>query len=92
MNASNASRPANRAVRVCWNVVRLPIAAALLMIEPLVQFVCGFFMVVGIFVAILFEISAVGPRFPFLQIAGISLGFGLVLMFYYFLLSFFVAD
>lgn len=92
MNVSSASRPANRAVRLCWNVVRLPIAAALLLLEPVVQFVCSFVMVVGIFVAIMFEISAVGPRFPFLQVAGISLSFGLVLMFYYFLLSFFVAD
>ena len=79
-------------VRVLWNAVRLPIAAALLALEPIVGFVCGAGLVLGIVVSILFEMSAVGPRFPFAKVLGISLSFGVFLFLYYGLLSLFVED
>jgi hypothetical protein len=80
------------AVRVLWNAVRLPIAAALLALEPIVGFVCGAGLVLGILASILFEMSAVGPRFPFAKVLGISLSFGVILFLYYGLLSLFVED
>jgi hypothetical protein len=79
-------------VRILWNAMRLPIAAALLALEPVVGFVCGLGLVLGIIASILFEISAVGPKFPFLKVLSISLSFGLILFFYYGLLSLFVED
>jgi len=79
-------------VRILWNAVRLPIAAALLALEPVVGVVCGGGLVLGILVSVLFEMSAVGPRFPFLRVLGISLSFGVILFLYYGLLSFFVED
>jgi hypothetical protein len=75
-----------------WNAVRLPIAAVLLLLEPVVAFVCGAGLVLGILAAIVFEISAVGPRFPFFKVLGISLSFGVILFLYYGLLSLFVED
>ena len=81
-----------RAGRILWNAIRLPIAAVLLLFEPVVGFICGFGLVLGVLTSILFEISAVGPRFPFAKAIGISLGFGVVLFLYYGLLSFFVED
>ncbi|MHB8477859.1 MAG: hypothetical protein ACYDBZ_16400 [Steroidobacteraceae bacterium] len=79
-------------VRVLWNAVRLPIAAALLALEPVVGFVCGAGLVLGLLASILFEMSAVGPRFPFAKVLGISLSFGVILFLYYGLLSVFVED
>jgi hypothetical protein len=46
----------------------------------------------GIFAAIVFEVSAVGPRFPFLFMLGLSLSFGVIYMLYQFLLTFVVRD
>jgi predicted neutral ceramidase superfamily lipid hydrolase len=80
------------AVRVLWNAVRLPIAAVLLALEPIVGFICGLGLVLGVLASILFEISAVGPRFPFLRSLCISLSFGVILFLYYAALSLFVED
>jgi hypothetical protein len=79
-------------VRVLWNAIRLPIAATLLALEPVVEFVCGAGLVLGILASVLFEMSAVGPRFPFAKVLGISLSFGVILFLYYGLLSLFVED
>jgi hypothetical protein len=79
-------------VRVLWSAVRLPIAAALLALEPIVGFVCGAGLVLGTVASILFEMSAVGPRYPFAKVLGISLSFGVFLFLYYGLLSLFVED
>lgn len=80
------------ASRVLWNAIRLPIAAVLILLEPVVGSICGLGMVLGVLTSILFEISAVGPRFPFLKVLGISLSFGVILFLYHGLLSIFVED
>lgn len=80
------------AARVLWNAVRLPIAGVLLALEPIVGFICGLGLVLGVLACILFEISAVGPRFPLAKMLSISLGFGVILFLYYGLLSIFVKD
>jgi len=82
----------NRASTLLWNGIRLPIAAVLLLLEPIVGFICGAGLVLGVLASILFEISAVGPRFPFAKAIIISLSFGLILFLYYGLLSIFVED
>lgn len=82
----------NRAAQLVWNGVRLPIAGVLLLLEPVVAWVCGLGMVLGVFVSIVFEISAVGPRFPFLKALALSMSFGLILFLYYGLLSLFIRD
>jgi hypothetical protein len=78
--------------RVLWNAIRLPIAAVLLLLEPVVSFVCGLGLVLGIFACVVFEMSAVGPRFPLAKALGISLSFGVILFLYYGALSLFVED
>ena len=82
----------NRPVQLLWNGVRLPIAAVLLALEPVVGFICGAGLVLGVLASILFEISAVGPRFPFVKALCISLSFGVILFLYYGLLSLIVED
>lgn len=64
----------------------------MLLLEPIVNVVFGFLMFGGILASIAFEISAVGPRFPFLVMLGISLGFGVVLVLYHFVLALLVRD
>ena len=74
-------------LRGLWNLVRLPILAVLVLCEPIVQFVCATVMVLGVFVAVLFEISAAGPKFPCLWMVGFSLSFGVFLILYHFLIA-----
>jgi hypothetical protein len=82
----------NRPKQMLWNGVRLPVAAVLLALEPIVGLICGAGLVLGVLASILFEISAVGPRFPFVKALCISLSFGVILFLYYAVLSLFVED
>jgi hypothetical protein len=82
----------NRPAQLLWNGIRLPIAAVLLALEPIVGFICGLGLVLGVLASILFEISAVGPTFPFVKALCISLSFGVILFLYYGLLSIFIDD
>jgi hypothetical protein len=75
------------AVRLMWRAGRLPLLGVLTLIEPVIRAVFSLAMVLGIFAAIVFEFSAAGPRFPFLGVLALSLGFGLALVAYYGLMS-----
>lgn len=74
-------------VRMFWKAVRFPLLGILMLLEPFVRYVFGTAMVLGVFASIAFEVSAVGPRFPFFAMLGLSLGFGLALFLYYGLVS-----
>lgn len=78
--------------RAIWKIVSFPIITALLLLKPLVDFVCGFMLICGVPAAIVFEISAVGPRFPFLLVMGIFLAFGLFAALYQLLLMFLIEE
>jgi len=75
------------AMRMCWSAVRLPVLGVLVLLEPAVRIVCSLALVLGVSTSIVFEISAVGPSFPFLGMVALSLGFGLFLCAYYGLLA-----
>ena len=68
--------------RLFWNAIRVPILAVLVLIEPVVRIVCSCALILGIIASVVFELSAVGPRFPFLVMIGASLGFGVFLVLY----------
>ena len=68
------------AARICWNAIRVPVLGVLLLLEPVVRIVCSCALVLGVLASVVFELSAVGPRFPFLLMLGASLGFGAVLV------------
>jgi hypothetical protein len=78
--------------RVLWKAIRLPVAGVLLLLEPVVNFICSAGLVLGLIACVIFELSAVAPRFPLLKCLGISLSFGVILFLYYGLVSFFVRD
>jgi hypothetical protein len=68
--------------RYFWNAIRVPVLGVLMLIEPVVRIICSFALILGIIASVAFEISAVGPRFPFLVMLGASLGFGAFLILY----------
>lgn len=68
-------------------VLVAPILALLMLLEPIVRWICSTALVLGVLVCVIFELSAVGPRFPFLAGLGISLGFGALLVAYYGLIA-----
>lgn len=93
MNAAPYSHSAfNSLARVLLGVVRLPVVALLLLLEPVVNLVCSAMVVLGVLGAVAFELSAVGPRFPFLQVAAISLTFGVLLILYHSAIALLVRD
>lgn len=93
MNAVLDSRPLlNRLARALSTVLRLPIVALLLLFEPVVNVVCGAAAILGVLIAVVFELSAAGPRFPFIQVASISLAFGVILVLYHSVLALLVRD
>jgi len=84
MNATPYLGPAvNSLARGVLGLVRAPVVGLLILLEPVVNVVCGVMTVLGLLAAVAFEFSAVGPRFPFLQVAAISLAFGLLLVVYH---------
>jgi hypothetical protein len=68
--------------RLFWNAIRVPVLGALVLIEPVVRILCSCALILGIIASVVFELSAVGPRFPFLVMLGASLGFGALLILY----------
>lgn len=68
--------------RLFWNAIRVPVLGTLVLIEPVVRIVCSCALILGIIASVVFELSAVGPRFPFLVMLGASLGFGAFLVLY----------
>jgi hypothetical protein len=78
--------------RVPWSVIRVPIVAVLLLLEPVVSFVCSAGMVLGLVTCIVWELSAAGPRFPLGKMLVFSFGCPVVLFLYHALLSLFVRD
>jgi hypothetical protein len=92
MNAGTYSQPALSALARVLAIIRLPIVAALLLLEPVVNVVCGAAAVLGVLVAAAFELSAAGPRFPFLQVTAIAFASGLLLVLYHSAIALLVRD
>lgn len=84
--------PALNAIARVLTIARLPIVGVLLLLEPVVNVVCGAVAVLGVLVAVAFELSAVGPRFPFLLTTAISLAFGALLVLYHSAIALLVRD
>src|SRR5882762_2051233 len=70
-------------LRVVWNALRLPLLAVLVFLAPVVEFVCGGLLLLGLLVSIAFKVSGVGASFPFWHMIGLSLGFGAFVIVYH---------
>lgn len=73
---------AQNAGRAVLNSARLFLLTTLLLCEPIVRWVCATAMILGIFVCVLFELSAVGQQFPFLAMFALSISFRVALVLY----------
>lgn len=71
---------------IVWNVVRLPILAILLILEPAVTLVLWGAAFLGILTSLLFEFSGAVPDFPFWLMMSISVSWALLLLAYHALL------
>lgn len=72
----------NRVAQMSLAVIRVPVVGILLLLEPLVRFLCASLMFLGILASVAFELSGAGARFPFLGMLAASLGFGMVYVLY----------
>lgn len=74
-------------LRLLWHAVRLPLLAVLTLLVPVVEFVCGGLLLLGLLVSIAFKISGAGAHYPFWHMVGLSLGFGLFVILYHALIA-----
>lgn len=70
-----------------WQIVRLPVLAVLLVLEPLVSLVLAAFGFLGIVVALILKFSGDLPHFPFWTMMAFSIGAVLLLMMYHALIG-----
>lgn len=74
---------------ILWQVIRLPVLAVLLVLEPFVSLVLTAFGFLGILVALILRFAGDLPHFPFWTMMAFSIGALLVLMAYHALIRFF---
>src|SRR6267154_1776212 len=74
---------ASGALRLLWNLVRVPLLGVLLLLAPVVEFVCSGLLLLGLVVSIAFKISGAGAVFPFWHMIALSLGFGVFVIVYH---------
>ena len=74
---------------VLWQVVRLPVLAVLLVLEPVVNLILTAFGFLGIVVALILKLSGDLPQFPFWLMLAFSIGAILLLMAYHALIGVF---
>lgn len=74
---------------VLWQVVRLPVLAVLLVLEPFVSLVLTAFGFLGIVVALILKLSGDLPHFPFWLMTAFSISAILVLMAFHALIGIF---
>ena len=70
-----------------WMVVRIPILALLIVLEPVVSFVLTGLSLLGILTALFWKWTSADPRFPFWTMLALSIGFAVVLILYERLIS-----
>jgi hypothetical protein len=74
---------------ILWQLVRLPILAVLLVLEPFVSLILTAFGFLGIVVALIIRFSGDLPHFPFWLMMTFSIGAILLLMVYHALIGVF---
>lgn len=68
---------------ILWQIVRLPVLAVLLVLEPFVSLVLTAFGFLGIVVALILRFTGDLPHFPFWLMIAFSVGAILLLMAYH---------
>ncbi|MBW4053456.1 MAG: hypothetical protein HIU85_18735 [Proteobacteria bacterium] len=76
---------------ILWQLIRLPVLAVLLVLEPFVSLILTGFGFLGIVVALLLKLSGDLPHFPFWEMITFSVGALLLLMTYHRLIRIFAS-
>jgi uncharacterized membrane protein len=76
-----------RGARTVWNLIRLPILAVLTLLEPVVRTVVSLLIILGIFVTIVFEVSAVSAQFSLSTMIITIIALAAILVGYYALIA-----
>jgi len=74
---------------ILWQVVRLPVLAVLLVLEPFASLILTAFGFLGIVLALILKFSGDLPHFPFWLMIAFSVGALLLLMVYHVLIGVF---
>lgn len=74
---------------ILWQVVRLPMLAVLLVLEPFVSLILTAFGFLGIVIGLILKFSGDLPHFPFWLMMAFSVGAILLLMAYHVLIGVF---
>lgn len=72
---------ARETLRWLWRIVRLPVLALLVVVEPVVGFVFASLALLGVLMTAFFAVIH-APHFPLWTMLGISISFGLALTLY----------
>ena len=71
-----------------WSdLVRIPLLLILTALSPVVGWICAAVFVYGIIASVSFELSAAGPRFPFVTMMAISVGAIVFIALYHWLIA-----
>lgn len=74
---------------ILWQVVRLPVLAVLIVLEPFISLILTAFGFLGIVIALILKFSGDLPHFPFWLMMAFSVGALLLLMAYHALIGVF---
>ena len=78
--------------RVLWKAVRLPIVFTLLLVEPVINAICGFVILGSLFAAVAFEFSVVSARFPLLLVLALCVSAAVLAVVYHSVVALLVRD
>ena len=92
MNGSRTANPSKSGLprpeylvllaQAVWTIVRIPILAFFVVLEPVVSYVLAGLALIGILMTFFWKWTSTDPRFPFWTMLGISIGFAVALFLY----------
>ena len=86
---SAAALNSRNALSLVWNVLRIPVAAVLVLLEPVVCFVLAALAILSVIAAIFWKVSGIAPAFPLWGLLAFSAVSIVLLALYYALIRLF---
>jgi hypothetical protein len=80
---------ARNALTLVWNVLRIPVASVLVLLEPVVCFALAALAILSVIAAIFWKVSGIAPAFPLWGLLAFSAGSIVLLAIYYALIRLF---
>jgi hypothetical protein len=87
--ASRIRKTITAVLRTLWTIVRLPVLAFLIVLEPIVCGALWLLATLGVLCALFYRFLVNDPRFPFWLCIGLSISLALLVGLYYLLIRLF---